>query len=97
MKYSISEIKDKTVPIAKNYGISKMYLFGSYARGEATEESDVDLLIEKGELRSLIQYFSFVAELEGSLACHVDVVTTSIEDKAFLGRIREEEVVLYER
>ena len=38
----------------------------------------------------------FVEELEKSLGCHVDVVTTSIEDKNFLSKIQEEGVLLYE-
>ncbi len=41
MSYTIDEIKNKTIPIAKAYGISRMSLFGSYARGEAKENSDV--------------------------------------------------------
>ena len=42
--YTIDEIREKVKPIAEKYGIEKVWLFGSYARGEATEESDVDLL-----------------------------------------------------
>jgi len=96
MCYTIEEIKQKATPIAVQYGVRKMCLFGSYARGEANDDSDVDLYIEKGRLRSLIQYFSFVNELEKSLKCHVDVITTGIEDKAFLHHIMQEGIVLYE-
>ena len=73
-----------------------MSLFGSYARGEADEESDVDLVIDRGRLRGLIQYFSFVHDLEENLNCHVDVVTTGIQDRDFLERITGEGVLLYE-
>ena len=52
--YSISEIKDIVSPIAKKYGVENVYLFGSYARGEATPDSDLDLRIDKGKLRGLI-------------------------------------------
>lgn len=96
MCYSIDEIKSKAVPVAKDYGIRKLSLFGSYARGEATDDSDIDFYIDKGKLRGLLQYFSFVDDLENALKCHVDVVTTSIEDKAFLGNIVKEGIVLYE-
>lgn len=44
MCYTIEEIKDKTIPIAKKHGISRMCLFGSYARGEANDDSDVEIL-----------------------------------------------------
>lgn len=96
MRYTINEIKNKTTPIAKAYGIGRMSLFGSYARGEAKEDSDIDLYIERGRLKSLLQYFAFIDELEDVLNCHVDVVTTGIEDKQFLSAIMKEGVLLYE-
>ena len=96
MRYTINEIRDKTTPIARAYGIGRMSLFGSYARGEAKEDSDVDLYIERGKLRSLLQYFAFIDDLENVLNCHVDVVTTGIEDKRFLSAIMQEGVLLYE-
>ena len=96
MRYTINEIRNKAVPIAKEYGIERMSLFGSYARGEAKDDSDVDLYIEHGRLKSLLQYFAFIDELENVLNCHVDVVTTGIEDKQFLSTIMQEGVLLYE-
>ena len=93
MCYTIEEIKTKTVPIAKSYGVQSLGLFGLYARNEATDDSDVDLCVEKGSLRSLLQYFSFVHDLEKVLGCHVDVITTEIEDKAFLNRIMGERAI----
>lgn len=97
MCYTLEEIKEKTTPIAVSYGIQSLGVFGSYARNEATADSDVDICVEKGALRSLLQYFAFVHELETILGCHVDVVTTEIEDRDFLDRILKERVLLYER
>lgn len=97
MCYTLEEIKEKTTPIAILYGIQSLGIFGSHARNEATEDSDVDICVEKGALRSLFQYFAFVQELEEALGCHVDVVTTEIEDRNFLERIFKERVLLYER
>ena len=96
MNYELQEIKDIVIPIAKKYGVSKVGVFGSYARGEANENSDVDIYIEKGKLRSLIQYFSFVNDLEHSLGCHVDVVTTNAIDKEFVENIMREGITIYE-
>ena len=96
MCYTIEEIKEKAIPVAMAYGVRSMSLFGSYARGEANDESDIDIYIDKGKMRSLIQYFSFVDELEKKLGCHGDVVTTGIEDKEFLDGIMREGVLLYE-
>ena len=94
--YSIDEIRKKAIPIAKKYGVQRMGLFGSYARGEQNEQSDLDFLIRKGKLRGFVQYMGFVLDLEGAFGCHVDVVTDGIEDQAFLENIRGDEVLLYE-
>ena len=96
MCYTIEEIK-KTIPFAKDFGIQTMYLFGSYARGEANVNSDIDIYIDKGNLKSLIQYYNFVTKIEQSLGCHVDVVTTGMQDKEFLKVIMKEGILLYER
>lgn len=42
-KYTIEEIKNIVEPIARKYGVARIYLFGSFARGDVTENSDVDL------------------------------------------------------
>ena len=46
LPYTIDEISQRVMPVAKRYGLSAVYLFGSYARGEATSKSDIDLLID---------------------------------------------------
>jgi len=47
MIYSIEELKHKIEPIAQKYDICAVYVFGSYSRNEATENSDVDVLIQR--------------------------------------------------
>ncbi len=94
-RYTIEEIKEKAVPIAKKYGVKKLSLFGSYARGEADGESDVDFLFKKGKVLGL-KYFEFVLDLEDEFGCHVDAVSEGISDKNFLAEIKIDEVVLYE-
>ena len=95
--FTIDYIREKTVPIAKKYGVSRMSLFGSYARGEADNESDVDILIDcgNGKIKSLLPYFAFVYDLEDEFNCHVDVVTTGSSNKEFLNEIKRDEVLLY--
>ncbi|MBL7061044.1 MAG: nucleotidyltransferase domain-containing protein, partial [Actinobacteria bacterium] len=46
METNIEEIKKKILPILKDYRVKKIGLFGSYARGEIKENSDIDILIE---------------------------------------------------
>ena len=96
MKFIIDDIKQRIIPIAKSYGVKSMSLFGSYARGEANEESDIDILIDRGKINGLLEYFSFVNELEDTLNCHVDVVSSGINDKEFLDAINSERITLYE-
>lgn len=97
MCYTLEEIKEKASPVAAAYGIRALGVFGSYARNEANDESDIDICVEKGKLRSLLQYFAFVEELENIFGCHVDVITTEIEDREFLNRIEKERIWLYEQ
>ena len=51
--YSIDEIRKIVAPIAKQHGVDKVFLFGSYARGDATPASDVDLCVDAPKLRGL--------------------------------------------
>ena len=59
---TINTIKAVVSKIGKKYGIKSAYLFGSYAKGTATENSDVDLVIDKGELHTYKDYFHFCDE-----------------------------------
>lgn len=92
---SHEEIQYHVVSLAEEYGAQKVSLFGSYARGEATAASDVDVLLEKGRIRGL-QVLDFQEELSRRLGKSVDVVTTAGASERFLGRIRQDEVILYE-
>ena len=96
MVYTFEEIKQKVTPIAEEYGLFSLILFGSYARGEADEESDIDLVYD-GKLTGLMQYFSLVRKLESIFGCHVDLVSTNNNNKKFLKSILEEGVLIYEK
>ena len=94
-RYSLRQLENIISPIARRFGVEKVSVFGSYSRGEADDQSDVDLLIEKGGLRSLFQLSGFRLELEDALRLPVDLVTTESSDREFLDRIAKESVVLY--
>jgi predicted nucleotidyltransferase len=49
--YSIDEIKKRFEEVTKKYEIDEVYLFGSYARGDATAESDVDFYVKADNVR----------------------------------------------
>lgn len=93
--YSIEEIKTVVAPIAGRYGVDKVYLFGSYARGEATETSDLDFRIDRGTLRGLFALGGLYMDLEEAFDKKVDLLTTGSLDRKFLSRIEKEEVLIY--
>ena len=93
----MDEINRISIPIAEKYGVAKLYIFGSYARKEATENSDIDLLIDKGDVRNLLDYFAFVSDLEDGFGKHVDVVTVTCNDKDFVEKAMKEAILIYDK
>lgn len=93
--YTLDEIKELSMPIAMRHGVAELYLFGSYARGEATPESDLDFRIEKGQIRNVLQLGSFLNDIEDAFQKNADVLTTQMLSEDFLESIRPEEVLIY--
>ncbi len=75
--YTIKQIKDIIKPILNKHNIYNIYLFGSYSRGEATKESDIDIFCEKGNIKTLIDQGKLEDELESKLKKEVDLIFTS--------------------
>jgi predicted nucleotidyltransferase len=95
--YSVNEIRNIIAPVARSYGVGRVFLFGSYARGDATENSDIDLLIvDKGTLRGLFELAGFHLDLEDRFGIRVDVLTEGGLENEFLDDIRTEEVIVYD-
>jgi predicted nucleotidyltransferase len=77
MVYTLEELEQKIAPIARKYDIPAVYIFGSYARGEATDDSDVDVLIQrKGSKIIGIMIGALYEDLSESLGKPLDLVTT---------------------
>lgn len=74
MKTDISQIKNKVGPILKAAGITRSALFGSYVHGEATLNSDVDILVEFPDGMSLFDVVELKDKLEEVLGKKVDLV-----------------------
>lgn len=94
---TIEDIRTVVSRLAKDYGVEKVYLFGSYARGDANPSSDIYLRIDKGKIKGLFQLSGFYLDLEEALNKSVDVVTTESLDTNFLKTINKEEVIVYEQ
>lgn len=79
--------------------ISKAYLFGSYSRGEATSDSDLDFRIETTDDFSLFDLSRLIKDLEEATNKKVDVASQppSEMDKDFYNEIRKEEICIYEQ
>ena len=88
-------ICDAVRTVAPQYEIDQVYLFGSYARGDATEESDCDFRIVGGNIPTLFELGGLYEELIESLGCQVDIVLTKNIKPDFYNRIREDEVLIY--
>jgi len=72
---TILDIKNKIIPILRKYGVIKASLFGSIVRGENTDQSDIDLLVELPETASLLELASLKMDLEERLEKKVNVLT----------------------
>ena len=90
-KYSIVELQSIVEPLAKKYGAERIYLFGSYARSDMNDRSDIDLRIDKG-----LALAGLLVDLEGALGMPVDLIPTTSLDPHFLESIHSDEVLLYE-
>ena len=92
---TMAEIRDVVSRLAAQYGARRVYLFGSYARGDMTSGSDIDLRIDKGAIRGL-EMAGLLVDLEDALGVSVDLIPTGSLDDSFLDAIRDDEVLLYE-
>ena len=79
---TIKQIRERIAPIMRKYNIKETYLFGSYARGEANRNSDIDLYCDKGDVDTLWKLSTFSNELKEALGKDVDIVTigTHLDD-----------------
>ena len=77
MIYTLAQIKELAAPVIRKYNIPAMYLFGSYARGEASEESDLDFLVDTTgtRLTSLLALGELYCDLEAVFQKRIDLLT----------------------
>lgn len=94
--YSLPQIKTIVSDYAEQYGADRVYLFGSYARGDMTSNSDIDLRIDKGRIRGL-EFAGLLCDLEDAFGKSVDLISTRGIDPVLLNEIQKNEVLLYER
>lgn len=102
---SIDTIRYLILPVAKKNKLQCVYLFGSYARGEANEGSDIDLMISGGNIETMESYLRIQSEFEEYLGRSVDIVFEenvtenrgSRAGKRFFDHIERDKVLIYEQ
>jgi hypothetical protein len=94
-RLSVEELKSIVAPLAEKYGVDKVYLFGSVARGDHNENSDYDFCIELGKIRSISVFSEFFQDLRDAVECDIDLVDTKSVGSEFLSKIMTEGVIVY--
>ena len=90
---TIKQIKERIKPVMAKHKIEDVYLFGSYARGEANSDSDVDLYCSSGDIRTLYDEVDFTDELEAALGKKVDVVFIGSQMHDYFRQQLEEDMI----
>ncbi len=93
-KQKIQEHRQAIMNLAQKYGAKNIRIFGSVARGEAREDSDIDVLVDLEAGRSLLDMGGFLMDLQDLLGCRVDVVTAKGLRERIRNRVLKESVPL---
>lgn len=96
MTKALLELQKKIIPYAKKNKISYVAIFGSFARGEQTKKSDVDLVVRFSEPIGLFEFAGIKLDLEKKLSRDVDLVTEGSIKKNRLPYITPDLKILYE-
>lgn len=101
MVLTINEIKEKLVPIFLSYDVRKASLFVSYARGEANDDSDVDIYVDCSKSKIINGIFmpsNMRLDIAEALGKNIDMITHMSDDELdaeFRNNFYRDEVVVY--
>ncbi len=91
---TLRERRGEILEIGRQHGIRMIRVFGSVSRGDSTPTSDVDLLVDLEQGRSLLDLGGFVADVQDLLGCRVDVVSARGLRERFRDRVLQDAVAL---
>ena len=89
------EIFNRIIRMLKNEGAKKIGIFGSYVRREEAPDSDIDVLVEFSDRKSLMDIVGIEQELSDALEIKVDLLTEKSISPYLIDRIKREMVVIY--
>ena len=89
------EIENKIIFILKKYKVQKIGIFGSYARGEVKPGSDIDIVVNFSDKKTLFDIVGIEQELSETLGIKVDLLTEKSISPYLIDRIKKEMVVIY--
>lgn len=95
----IEQLRRIALPACREFGVRRLYAFGSAARGTTTPASDVDLLVEFNDpdRSPARRFFGLLHYLEDALGCEVDLLTPgSLRNPHFKARVLRERTPVYE-
>ena len=103
--FNLDRIKTLITPVAKKHNLRSVYVFGSYARNDATQDSDVDLLIDRdgSDIHGIFGMNALLNEFKETLKKDVDLVTlqslrqesTVRNNPDFIENVTKERVKIY--
>ena len=94
MRNVLQARREDILHLAERHGAYNVRIFGSIARGEDDEQSDIDLLVDMRPGRSLLDMIGFWQDLEELLGCQVDVATEKGLRERMRARVLKEAVTL---
>lgn len=89
------ELRETILSILTKHGAGKIAIFGSYARGENREDSDIDILVRFDSPKSLFQLVRIEDELRTALKRNVDLITEKSLSPYILDSVHHDEVVIF--
>lgn len=93
-KADIFKHRDEIIAVAKRYGASDIRIFGSVVRGDATEISDLDLVVRFDDKRTLLDHAGLIGALEDHLGIRVDVIDADGMPPRFRAQVERDALAL---
>ena len=95
----LTTIRRKAKKPCEKYRVKALYLFGSTARGEDKQGSDLDFVVDFKDFEtsgSSMRYFSLLHDLEDAFGTNVDLLTTgALKKKSLLSNIEKDKIQIY--